>query len=309
MKTTYHASPIFESAALNSQLGKRVFFKMESHQASRSFKLRGMDHLVRHHFAQGKRHFVASSGGNAGYSLAMVCNRLGAKAIVFVPSSTSRKMQELIASEGADLVVAGEYWPEAHAAALVWMKGKAAVYVSPFDDPLLWEGHSSMIKEIPDDFEEPDLIIASVGGGGLMCGIMQGMVARGWNKAEFLGTETHGAASYAACISSRTWTSIEKIATIATTLGAKQIAREAFEWTQKRTCHSQVCSDSEALLGVRKLAEMFNVIAEPACGTAVQALFSDHPALTAAKSILVVVCGGAAIDLEAFEELWAENGL
>lgn len=309
MNSCYHATPLFESPGLNAALGKRIYFKMECQQASRSFKLRGMDHLVRHHLAKGKSQFVASSGGNAGYSLAHVCRQLGAEALVFVPSTTSKKMQDLIAAEGAKIVVAGEYWPEAHAAALKWMEGKDAVYVSPFDDPLLWEGHSTMISELPRDFEAPDLVVAAVGGGGMLCGIMQGMEAKGWDKTAFLGTETFGAASFAACIESGNWTAIDKIDTIATTLGAKQVAKEAYEWTLKRECHSFLCSDKEALEGVRKLAEMFNVMVEPACGTAAQALFSQHPAIQKAQNILVVVCGGAAIDFDAFAQLAVQVGL
>ena len=141
----YAATPIFQSPGLNARLGKEVFFKMDCHQPTRSFKIRGMAHLVKHHIANGQSRFVASSGGNAGYSLAYACRRLGGSVHVVVPTTTNPRMQALIAGEGATIEVHGASWLEAHGLAQAIAERDGAVYVPPFDDPLLWGGHSTMI--------------------------------------------------------------------------------------------------------------------------------------------------------------------
>ena len=68
----YIKTPIYTSHKLKHEQNKSVFFKMECYQPTGSFKIRGMEELCRFHFNEGKRNFVASSGGNAGYSLAYV---------------------------------------------------------------------------------------------------------------------------------------------------------------------------------------------------------------------------------------------
>ena len=264
----YLKTPLFESQILNQRLGKRIFFKMETFQPTRSFKLRGMDHLVKHHVALGNRLFVGSSGGNAGYSLAYAGRMRGAKVKVFVPESTLPKMIALIRAEGAELIVAGPTWQEADAAAQAEVANSGAIYVSPFDNPLLWEGHASMMEECAQEIDAPDLVVAAVGGGGLLCGILEGMENVGWEKTEFLGAETTGAASFAAAILAGKLVGIPQIDTIATSLGAKTIAEAAFLWTKSHVVESYICSDRQALEAVADFAEKFNVLVEPACGAA-----------------------------------------
>ncbi|HEX2898323.1 MAG TPA: pyridoxal-phosphate dependent enzyme, partial [Bacteroidia bacterium] len=192
----YAHTPIFQSPTLNAALGKTVYFKMDCHQPTRSFKIRGMAHLVRHLVAAGQQDFVASSGGNAGYSLAYACKRLGARVHVVVPVTSPARMRDLIAGEGATVEVHGESWQEAHGHAMAIAKDRQAYYVSPFDDALLWAGHSTMIDECALEIPEPDMVIAAVGGGGLLCGIMEGMERNAWRKTVFLAAETTGSASY-----------------------------------------------------------------------------------------------------------------
>ena len=57
------------------------------------------------------------------------------------------------------------------------------LYINPFDHPLIWEGHGSVIDELKTDLNgiKPSLIIFSVGGGGLLLGILNGLKGNGWN--------------------------------------------------------------------------------------------------------------------------------
>ena len=55
-------------------------------------------------------------------------------------------------------------------------------YVSPFDHELLWEGHSTLIDELASANCKPDAIVLSVGGGGLLCGVYQGLKRHDWSE-------------------------------------------------------------------------------------------------------------------------------
>lgn len=296
----YLNTPIFQSPALNKALGKTVYFKMDCHQPTRSFKIRGMAHLVQELAKSGRNQFVASSGGNAGYSLAYACARLNASVHVVVPETSAAHMRNLIEGEGATVEIFGQSWQEAHQHALKLAEERQSYYVSPFDDQLLWAGHSTMIDECAAAIPEPDMVVAAVGGGGLLCGIMEGMERNGWKKAEFLAAETIGAASYDMAISAGKVVAMDAINTIATSLGAKQVATTAFEWSKKRTVKRHICDDFHAMSGVKSLLDTFNVLVEPACGAALSAVYSPKTDIEEAKSILVIVCGGAGLDTEGY---------
>lgn len=261
-----------------------------------------MDHLVKHHLAKGENYFVGSSGGNAGYSLAYIGRMRGAKVKVFVPESTLPKMRALIESEGAEVIIAGPTWQEANAQALLEVEKSGAIYVSPFDNPLLWEGHATMIAECAQDIPAPDVVVAAVGGGGLLCGIMEGMEAAGWNNTRFVAAETNGAASLSSALLAGKLITLDTIDTLATSLGAKRIAEEAFNWTQKRNVQSYTCSDREAMIGVREFARHFNVLVEPACGAAISTAINHSDTFKDDQNILIIACGGAAIDLETYQK-------
>lgn len=309
MNPIYANTPLFQSPALNHRLGKTVYFKMDCHQPTRSFKLRGMSHLVSHLKASGITQFVASSGGNAGYSLAYACRHLGVQAHVIVPETTHARMRNMIAEEGAKVEVHGASWQEAHAYAMRLADDRGAYYVSPFDDPLLWEGHATMIDECAQEIAAPDAVVAAVGGGGLLCGIMEGMERNRWLQTEFVAAETKGAASYLRAVEAGKVVSLDAIDTVATSLGAKKVAESALEWSRKRKVVTHICTDAEALTAAKKLADTFNVLVEPACGAALSAVFLPSPLIQRASTVLVIVCGGAGIDTDIFWRQLKDFGL
>ena len=305
----YHATPLQHSTLLNARLGKKIYFKMECYQPTRSFKLRGMDELVRVATSKGKQQFVASSGGNAGYSLAYACKRYGAALKVFVPIPTPAHMVELIRGEGADVELVGQAWDDANMAALAYAEATGANYVSPFDDALLWQGHARMIAECAETIGEPDLVVLSVGGGGLLCGVLEGMAAVGWKNTEVLAVETEGAASYAAALAVGRPVEIDKIDTIARSLGARKVCDASIAWTQHYKIRSGLVKDVDALRACIDFADAFQVLVEPACGATLAAAFQRPELLGDAQRVLMIACGGATMDTQQLRLLSAKLGL
>ena len=69
--------------------------------------------------------------------------------------------------------------------------------IHPFDDPLLWQGHASLIDEIASVHRKPGAVVLSVGGGGLLAGVVEGR-GNGWHDVPVIAVETEGASSLAA---------------------------------------------------------------------------------------------------------------
>jgi L-serine/L-threonine ammonia-lyase len=307
MRTSFsHNTPVIESPRINERLGRRVLFKMECCQPAGSFKIRGIGHLMLHHVAAGANHFVCSSGGNAGLAVAHCAAALGVRATIFVPASTKMSVREMLAAYGASVRVHGKVWNEADQAAREHCAAADAIYVSPFDDPLIWEGHSTLVDELVAQIERPDAVVVSVGGGGLLCGVLLGMHRNGWRDVPVIAAETEGAASFAAAVAAGRPVDLESITSIATSLGALRVADEAFRWTARHAIHPAVVSDKDAVRSCLTFANELRVLVEPACGAALAAVETGRAPLDQCGTIVVIACGGNAVSAGELAQ-WMNN--
>lgn len=306
-KTLYIKTPLLEML-YEVPAGARVRFKMEAYQPCGSFKLRGMECICRDAAAAGSRAFMTTSGGNAGLAMTYVARQLGYPATVVVPESTSAATIDKLRRCGAEVKAHGESYAEAHAYALS-IKDEATTYVPSFDHPKLWEGHSSMIDELKEQCpEKPDLIIASVGGGGLFCGIMEGLVRNGWEDVRVIAVETRGTASLFDSVKAGELVTLDKIDSIATSLGAKTVTPKALEYARDYNVTPFLVSDAEAALATVRFLDEYRTLVEPACGASLAVAFG-HPELLAGRSnVVVVACGGVnsgLADIEAYKRKYA----
>jgi L-serine/L-threonine ammonia-lyase len=299
-------TPLVESAELTRILGTRVLLKLEALQPCASFKIRGLGLHCQRLRDRGVTQFVSSSGGNAGLAVAYAGRRLGAAVTVFVPESTPPMMLERIRAEGAHIEVRGRIWDEAHLAALEFAAASGAGYVHPFDGADIWEGHASMIDEIE---EAPGAVVLSVGGGGLLCGVALGLHRRGWTDVPILAAETAGAASLAAAVAAGKVVTLDRIDTLATTLGARTVAAEAFAWTRRHPVVPWTVSDRSAVGACWQFARDHRLLVEPACGAALSAVYERAQSLHGRSPVLVVVCGGAGVDVELLSRWRTQVGL
>ncbi|MGB8376849.1 MAG: pyridoxal-phosphate dependent enzyme, partial [Rhodanobacteraceae bacterium] len=200
--------------------GRELWAKIESMQPAGSFKLRGIGLLCEEEVARGARRLVSSSGGNAGYATAWAGRALGAPVTVVVPESTADDVRAKIAALGAEVLVRGAIWDIAHAEAQRIARQTGGALIHPFDHPTLWRGHATMIEEIARQGPKPDAVVVAVGGGGLMVGVIEGLGRVGWSDVPVAAAETEGAASLAAAIAAGHTVTLDRIDTIALTLGA-----------------------------------------------------------------------------------------
>lgn len=306
MNKLHIETPLFQSYSLNAKLGKQVFFKMDCFQPTGSFKIRGIGNLCQTQAALGAKHFIATSGGNAGCAAAYAGRQLGIKTTVILPETTAIPMQKRIAALGATVKIFGRVWDEADVYARSLTQKEGAVYIPPFDHPAIWEGNASVVDEIANVIHEPDALVVSIGGGGLLCGIMEGLESNEWKDTTIFTTETTGAASYAAALEAKELVRLDSINTIASSLGAKQVCSTALDWSFKRDVQAIVLSDKATLEACKWFLDEFGILVEPACGAALSTVYQQHESLVNAQTIVVVVCGGRGITLDTFNHYCEE---
>ncbi|MDL2357147.1 MAG: pyridoxal-phosphate dependent enzyme [Pseudomonadota bacterium] len=283
-------TPLIESAAMSSA-GQSVWLKMEALQPPGSFKIRGVGHACEEYARRGARRFIAASGGNAGIAAAYAARHLAIPMLVVVPETTSARALELLRRENAEVIVHGASFQEANALAQS-MVGATDAFIHPFDDPLLWHGHASMIDEVARAGRRPDAVVLSVGGGGLLCGVIAGLRRNGWSDVPVIAVETDGADSLAQSIAAGARIELARIGSIATSLGARQVSQQAFDWTGAHDVRSVVVSDAAAVAACIRFMDDHRIVSEPACGATLAVAYDAAAMLGRFDQVLAIVCGG-----------------
>ncbi|PMD34680.1 tryptophan synthase beta subunit-like PLP-dependent enzyme [Hyaloscypha variabilis F] len=292
-------TPLIRSAALSLEAGCNIYLKLETLQPSGSFKSRGIGNLmskaILSHPPSKPVHFYCSSGGNAGLACVTAATALNRPATIVVPMSTSALMVQKLKTLGADVVQHGMHWSEADAYLReeLLKKDPGGVYVPPFDHPDLWEGHSSLVDEVEVQ----------------MNGEYDGLV---------LVMETEGAESLNYSLREGSLRRLDKISSIATSLGATQVAGKAFEWGQRPEVTSCVFSDAEAAMACVEFADDERILVETACGVSIAPAYNDtlhtilYPELSDEEfsrlNIVIVVCGGSNVTLKILESYREKYG-
>jgi L-serine/L-threonine ammonia-lyase len=301
--TLHIQTPLLESTAFSTAPGQSVWLKMDALQPTGSFKNRGIGHACEEYARRGARRFVSSSGGNAGIAAAYAGRRLGIPVTVVVPDTASARAVELIRREQAEVIVYGASFQEANERAQS-MLTEIDAFIHPFDDPLLWDGHASMIDEVAHAGVTPDAVVLSVGGGGLLCGVVQGLQRNGWDGVPVIAVETDGADSLAQSMQAGERVELPRISSIATSLGARKVAGQAFALTRSHPVRSVVVSDAAAVDACIRFMDDHRVVVEPACGASLAVAYDAANQLRDFRNVLVVVCGGVTATVAQLQQ-WA----
>lgn len=306
MKTLHSRTPLWHSRPISAAAGTQVWLKMEAFQPSGSFKARGMGAACLAAKERGATRVVCASGGNAGYAVAYAGLQLGLEVTIVVPQTTPLRTKELVRSEGANLIIHGASWDDAYAHAVTLAQQTSVINIHPFDDPQVWQGHASLVHEIAEAGIKPGAIVLAVGGGGLLCGVAEGLQSIGWMDVPIVAVETEGASSFAQSIQADRLITLERITSIATTLGARTVAQQALDWTRHHPIVPWVISDRAAVDACLRFADDQRVLVEPACGAALAAGYLRSPALIDRDPVVIIVCGGVGVTRELLQK-WNEQ--
>ncbi|MEQ2165849.1 hypothetical protein GOODEAATRI_021431 [Goodea atripinnis] len=218
MSERFHLNtPLLESVSMSKQLGTTVYLKMENSQPSGSFKIRGIGHFCQQVGELSNVSGTPISCGNAGMAAAFVARKMGLPATVVVPSSTSQLVVRRLQDQGATVRIVGKvnsFFPQASRLLCnrlkmfeVFQEHHRNSRWQPFQNtihrPGRAEGHASLIVEAAASLGpgvKPGAVLLSVGGGGLLCGVIHGLKDVGWMDVPIIAVETVGADCFNAAI-------------------------------------------------------------------------------------------------------------
>lgn len=306
----YIETPAILSTPLSNSTGFKVYLKLENLQVPGSFKIRGIGNLCQKAVLKGCKRVVCASGGNGGLAAAYAARLLNLPATIVLPTTTPDFMAQKIRDQEATVEVQGSVWDESNQYAMTLAKDPECLYVNPCDHPDIWEGHESLIVETKQQLPcPPDVVVASVGGGGLLCGVIQGMQRVGWGHIPVVAMETEGADCLNVSLRENKVATIPAITSVAKCLGALTPCTKVFELCQKNKVISKLCTDKQAINACLKFADDHRQLVEPACGASLAVVYSGilkdlqtQGQLGEIKSALIVVCGGSAVTLDALSK-------
>ena len=158
---------------LSQRLGNRIYLKREDSQSVFSFKLRGAyNKMVGLPPKQLARGVICASAGNHAQGVALSAKQLQCKAVVVMPVTTPQLKVDAVMALGAEVVLHGASFSDAHSHALLLEKKRGLTFVHPFDDPDVIAGQGTIAMEILRQHQGPlDTVFVAIGGGGLAAGV------------------------------------------------------------------------------------------------------------------------------------------
>lgn len=296
--------------------GPQFLMKYEFMQPGGSFKTRGISYLIEKTWKEASPDEIvsifSSSGGNAGLAAARASSALSLPCTVVVPKLTKKRMIEKISDAGAKVIIHGEHWKEAdnylREELLIDEPNMKKIYVHPFDDPVIWEGHSIMIDEIIEQLRALNIpvdkvkgIVCSVGGGGLYSGIARGLEKHQLqNSIPIYAIETEGCEVLNKSLLAGQRVVLDKISSVATSLGSTEIAENCFEKAKSLGSKSIVLEDHDVVSTCLNFLDDTGILVEPACGASVHLAYNPEllGKLDADAVFIVIVCGGSCATYE-----------
>ncbi len=270
--------------------GARVFMKLELLQRTGSFKARGaLLNLLRLTAEQRKRGVTAISAGNHAVAVAYAAQVLGVHAKVVMIKTANPFRVDLCRSHGAEI----EFAPDAHIGfqrVAEIEKNESRALIHPFEGFGTATGTATLGLELCQQVEQLDAVIIPIGGGGLCAGVASAVKLMQPRCAVY-GVEPVGADSMHRSFAAGEPRSIERVSTIADSLGAPFALPITFELCRRNVDDLVLLTDDELRAGMRLMQRECKLAVEPAGAAAAAAMLGPLRARLQGRRVALIVCG------------------
>jgi threonine dehydratase len=264
----------------------RATLKLEQLQCAGSFKARGAftNLLLRDVPPAG---VVAASGGNHGVAVAYAAHRRGVPAKIFVPTVSAPAKMERIRQLGADLVVTGDRYADALAAAQDFQRDSGAISVHAYDQRETIMGQGTLGLELAGQAGDLDTVLVPVGGGGLISGVAAWFAGR----VRVIGVEPEGAPTLSRARAAGQPVDAPAGSVAADALAPRQVGELVFPITQAYVDDVLLVQDASILAAQQALWQAFRIAAEPAASVGIAALLAGVYKPAPGEHVAVVISG------------------
>jgi threonine dehydratase len=282
---------MLSSRTLSGRTGARVHLKAELFQRTGSFKPRGVLAKVESLTAEErKRGVVTWSAGNAAQAVAWAAAAAGVDCRVFMWRTASPLKVAATRGYGAEVELEAESAAEAYERLVAHVDRTGAVFVHPFDDPVLHAGHGSVGLEMLEDVPEVATLVVPIAGGGLISGVATAV--KGLRpEARVIGVEPEGAATMSAALAAGKVVPITP-KTVADGLAAPFVGEGTLAICRELVDEVVLVSDAQIEEAFRLLYSRAKLACEPAGAAATAALLAGKVPLEPDEDVAAVVSGG-----------------
>jgi len=283
-------TPMEESRWLSAIAGGPVLLKAENLQRAGSFKIRGAYvRMARLSEAERAAGVVAASAGNHAQGVALAAQKLGIRAVVYMPTGAPIPKEKATRGYGAEVRFAGQTVDEALVYARAYAEETGAVLVHPFDHEDIVAGQGTCGLEILEQCPTVKTVLVSCGGGGLVAGVASAVKALR-DDVRVIGVQAEGAAAYPASLAAGHPVALPSMSTMADGIAVARPGDVPFATISTLVDDFVTVSEESLSQALLMLLERAKLVVEPAGAAAVAALM-DHPGRFETPAVAVLSGG------------------
>ncbi len=290
-----HRTPMLSSRTISARVGATIFLKAENLQKTGSFKVRGATNAVRRLPPEARtRGIVTISAGNHAQAVAYAAAAEGIPCTVVMPAGAVQSKVAATRAFGAEVLLHGTS-REAFGLFEELQQSRGLLPVHPFDDPDVIAGQGTVGLEIAEDVPDASLVVAPIGGGGLIGGVATALRGLGV-RARIVGVEPTGSTAMRSALAAGRPVPLDRLDSIADGLAAPSVSRRTLGIAQRLVDEVVLVTDEEIVEAMRFLLERGKLLVEPAGAAGLAAVLGGH--VRSQGGSAVVVLSGGNVDLD-----------
>jgi threonine dehydratase len=287
-------TPVLTSALLDRESGAQLFFKCENFQKVGAFKSRGACNAV---FslteADARRGVATHSSGNHAAALARAAGLRGLTAHIVMPRNSPPPKQQAVAGYGGRIVLCEPTLAARESACAAIIASTGATLIHPYNDDRIIAGQATAALELLEEVPDLDLVLAPVGGGGLLSGTS--IAVKGLRPA----TRVFGAEPAQADDAAKSLQAGRIVNQPANTIAdglRTMLGDRTFPILQAHVDGILTVSETGIIAAMRRLWQIMKIVVEPS-GAVPLAAVDEHAALFAGRRVGIILSGGN-VDLD-----------
>lgn len=278
--------------SVSDRAGCKVFLKMENLQRTGSFKLRGAYNKVATlSDEERKKGVIAASAGNHAQGVALAASEYGCQSTICMPKHAPLAKVAATRGYGANVVLHGDFFDEAAAKAVELMNERGYTFVHPFNDPEVIAGQGTIALEILEQLAETEVIVAPIGGGGLISGLA--IAAKSINpNIKIVGVQSKNMPSMQQSLAKGSPTTCNGKATLADGIAVKTPGDVTYRICQQCVDDIVTVDENEIAEAILLLLERAKTVSEGAGAVPIAALLNGKISGIRNKRVVAMVSGG-----------------
>ena len=287
--------------------GRSLLLKCEQQQPGGAFKIRGATNMLARLSADARtRGVVTFSSGNHGQAVALAASRLGAPAVIVMPTTAPAIKVEGVRRWGGEVIFEGTTSADRRLRAEKEAAARGLTRVPPFDHEWIIEGQGTCGLEILDQLPDADVVVVPIGGGGFASGVAAAVKLSG-SRARVVGVEPAGAAKMSASLAAGHPVTLDRTESIADGLMPVRPGDLTFEHVRKFVDDVVTVTDEEIASAALWLFFEAKQVVEPSGAATVAAVLGNKSRVLADSGKVVAILSGGNVAPDALARLAAER--